>query len=205
MPTARPSVPTPNTEPLRADSARVRARMLRAARERVAAGDLDLPMNAVAKAAGVGVGTVYRHFPTRQALLEALAGEGFALLVEEAERAAVEPDVAAGLARLIRSGLDQQRNDPALAATLASADTVCVETRELGRALSDAVDRLLERARAAGAIRPEITADDVRALFCGLQQAVRIGGGTDLYVDILLRGLRTGDPPGDRITARGES
>ena len=67
------TAPTTSTASLRADSARVRARMLAAARERLAAGDLELPMNAIAKAAGVGVGTMYRHFPTRQALLESLA------------------------------------------------------------------------------------------------------------------------------------
>ena len=64
--------PTTNTDALRADSARARARMLAAARARVTAGDLDLPMNAVAKDAGVGVGTMYRHFPSRAELAAAL-------------------------------------------------------------------------------------------------------------------------------------
>ncbi|WP_199523574.1 TetR/AcrR family transcriptional regulator [Micromonospora craterilacus] len=187
-----PTVPPTNAEPLRADSARVRARMLRAARERLAAGDLELPMNAIAKAAGVGVGTVYRHFPSRQALLEALAAERFALLVDVAERAAVGPDVAAELARLLRAALEHQRADPALAAVLAEPDAARPETRELGEALTAAVERLLERARATGVIRPEITAGNLQALFCGLQHTVRVGGGTgtDRYIDILLRGLR---------------
>ncbi|MEV2241766.1 TetR/AcrR family transcriptional regulator [Micromonospora sp. NPDC049891] len=182
--------PTTNSESLRADSARVRARMLRAARERVAAGDLDLPMNAVAKAAGVGVGTVYRHFPTRHALLESLAAERFALLVQAAEQAVTCPDVAVGLARLLRAALEHQRGDPALAVVLSASDNACQETTELVRALAEAVDRLLERAREAGAIRPEITAEDVRALFCGLQRTVQVGGDTELYIDILLRGIR---------------
>ncbi|MBQ1050642.1 TetR/AcrR family transcriptional regulator [Micromonospora sp. C51] len=183
--------PRANTESLRADSARVRARMLRAARDRVVAGDLDLPMNAVAKAAGVGVGTVYRHFPSRQALLEALAAERFALLVQAAEQALACPDVAAGLARLLRAALEHQRDDPALAVVLATPDTADPQTTELVQALADAVDRLLAKAREAGAIRPEITADDVRALFCGLQRTVQVGRDTELYIDILLRGIRT--------------
>ncbi|MBQ1027715.1 TetR/AcrR family transcriptional regulator [Micromonospora sp. C95] len=184
------SGPTTKTESLRADSARVRARMLRAARARVAAGDLELPMNAVAKAAGVGVGTVYRHFPNRQALLEALAAERFALLVQAAEQAVASPDVAAGLARLLRAALEHQLDDPALAVVLSAPDAACQETTELVRALTEAVDRLLERARETGVIRPEITADDLRALFCGLQHAARVGGDTELYTDILLRGIR---------------
>ncbi|MFI7026178.1 TetR/AcrR family transcriptional regulator [Micromonospora sp. NPDC049900] len=181
-----------NAEPLRADSARVRARMLRAARERLAAGDVELPMNAIAKAAGVGVGTVYRHFPSRLALLEALAADRFTQLVDAAEQAAAGPDVDAEMARLLRVALDHQLGDPALAAVLAEPEAARPETRELGRALTTAVDRLLHRARAAGAIRPEITADDLRALFCGLQHAVTVSGDADRdrYVEILLRGLR---------------
>ncbi|MER7168594.1 TetR family transcriptional regulator [Micromonospora sp. NPDC000207] len=186
------TTPSTDTEPLRADSARVRARMLQAARKRVADGDLELPMNAVAKAAGVGVGTVYRHFPTRQALLEALAAERYTLLVAEAEQAAAGPDVAAEVARLLRAALEHQRCDPALAAVLAEPDAARQETRDLGQALAAAVDRLLERARAAGEIRPDITVDDLRALVCGLQHAVTVSGDAtdDRYLAILLRGLR---------------
>ncbi|TDB94716.1 TetR/AcrR family transcriptional regulator [Micromonospora fluostatini] len=166
--------------------------MLRAARDRITAGDLDLPMNAVAKAAGVGVGTVYRHFPTRQVLLESLAAEHFTRLVDTAARAAAAPDVAAGLTDLLRSALESQRVDPALALVLAEPDAACPETVELGRALTAAVDRLLERARAAGVIRPGITAADVQALLCGLRRAVEVGGDTttDRYLDVLVRGLR---------------
>ena len=83
-------------------SIRARTRMLAAARARVTAGDLDLPMNAVAKDAGVGVGTMYRHFPSRQALL---AVQSLAALVVDATRAAGHPDVAGGLAGLLRSAL----------------------------------------------------------------------------------------------------
>ncbi|BCJ58863.1 TetR/AcrR family transcriptional regulator [Micromonospora endophytica] len=181
-----------STNALRADSARARARMLRAARKLVAAGDLELPMNAIAKAAGVGVGTVYRHFPSRQALLESLAAERLALLVDEAERAAAEPDVAAALARLLRAALEHQLGDPTLAAVLAEPEAARAETRSLSQALTAAVIRLLERAHAAGEIRPEITAEDLQALLCGLQHAVKVRGGTDndRYLAILLRGLR---------------
>ncbi|WP_413103273.1 helix-turn-helix domain-containing protein [Streptomyces sp. Inha503] len=60
---------------LRADVARNRARVLRVAREQLAAGDDSLQLNAIARLAGVGVGTVYRHFPNRRALWEALSTE----------------------------------------------------------------------------------------------------------------------------------
>ncbi|MEV0329376.1 helix-turn-helix domain-containing protein [Micromonospora echinospora] len=185
--------PTTNAESLRADSARVRARMLAAARDRMAAGGLDLSMNAVAKAAGVGVGTVYRHFPTRQALLEALAAQSLETLVATAVAAAREPDVGTGLAALLRAGLRIQLSDPALAEVLAAVDAVCAETLDLSRDLAAAIATLLDRARTEGAIRPDLTADDLRRLLCGLQHAVRIGAtddDADRYLDILLAGLR---------------
>ncbi|WP_422771963.1 TetR/AcrR family transcriptional regulator [Plantactinospora sp. WMMC1484] len=192
---ASPVEPGAPVEPLRADSARVRARMLAAARERLAAGDLDLPMNAIAKAAGTGVGTVYRHFPSRQALLEALATENLTRLVAAAERAAAEPDIAAGLADLLRAAVAQQRADPALGPVLAAPGPTRPETAALSRALAGALDLLLARARSAGVIRPDLTADDLRALFCGLSHALEITGdaGTDRYLDVLLTGLRVHD------------
>lgn len=184
--------PTTNTDALRADSARARARMLAAARARVSAGDLDLPMNAVAKDAGVGVGTMYRHFPSRQALLEALAAQSLEALVAEAARAAGDPDVAGGVAGLLRSVLRCQLTDPALAEVLAAPDAACPETTALNRELVATTTGLLDRARAAAVIRPDVTADDIRRLLCGVRHAVRIGAADDAdrYLDVLLRGLR---------------
>ena len=179
---------------LRADSARVRAQMVAAARTMLAGGDEELPMNAVAKAAGVGVGTMYRHFPSRQALLEALAAESFAILVAEAHRAAAEQDVGAGLTALLRAALTCQLTDPSLAGVLAAPSHACAETTELSRELGAAAMQLLDRARVAGVVRPDVTADDLRRLMCGVQHAVRSGDddGTTAgrYLDIMVRGLR---------------
>src|SRR5487761_1103632 len=82
---------------LRADAARNRAQVIEVARQQVATGDLTLPLNAIARLAGVGVGTVYRHFPTRQALLEALVADAFAELIDVSRAAAAEPDPLDGL------------------------------------------------------------------------------------------------------------
>ncbi|MFF5566945.1 TetR/AcrR family transcriptional regulator [Streptomyces sp. NPDC012623] len=100
---------TPRTDrsgALRADAARNRVRVLRIARERIAAGDESLQLNAIARLAGLGTGTVYRHFPNRHALMEALSAERFSELVEEARAAAVEEDILAGLRRLLRFTLE---------------------------------------------------------------------------------------------------
>lgn len=178
---------------LRADSARVRAQTLAAARARIEAGDLELPMNAIAKEAGVGVGTVYRHFATRRALLEGLATESFTALIEEAREAAENPDVAAGLAGLLRAALRRQLTDASLAAVLAEPGFECADTAELSKELGAASLRVMDRAREAGVIRPDVTPDDFRRLTCGIQHAARSGddpeAAADRYLDIVLKGL----------------
>lgn len=169
--------------------------MLAAARARVAAGDLELPLNAIAKDAGVGVGTVYRHFTGRQALLEALAADGYRELVAAAAAAAADPDIAGGLRDLLRAALRHQLTDPALAEALSTPECRGAETLALAGELQALSARVLDRARAAGVVRADVVPDDVRRLTCGLQHAIRGGEDedgvvTDRYLEILLRGLR---------------
>ncbi len=184
--------PATSQKSFRADSARVHEKMLAVARELVAGGDLEPPMNALARAAGVGVGTVYRHFPSHQALLESLAARSLLTLVDDAEAAAADPDVAAGLTRLLGAALRLQLADPSLAAVLATPEAICIATVEMHRQLGSAVTRLLDRARQSGVIRADITADDIRRLTCGVQHAVRLGPADDAdrYLHILVQGLR---------------
>ncbi|WP_367131903.1 TetR/AcrR family transcriptional regulator [Saccharothrix sp. HUAS TT1] len=180
--------------PLRADAARNRERVLEAARSRLASGDDSLQLNAIAKLAGVGVGTVYRHFPTRHALLEALVAERFRRLVERAREVAADPDPARGLRALLRHTLDLSLADPGFAAVLESADRAGAPTSALKAELDQAVTPLLDRAREAGAVRSDVVADDVRRLLCGVEHAVRSGDDdpryAELYLDILVAGLR---------------
>ncbi|MFJ1748079.1 TetR/AcrR family transcriptional regulator [Streptomyces sp. NPDC088116] len=179
---------------LRADAARNRARVLRIAREQIAAGDESLQLNALARLAGLGIGTVYRHFPNRHALVEALSAERFRELVEEAQAAAVEEDALAGLHRLLRFALERALDDPGFAAVLESATDAAEQTSEMKSELDGAVEELLGRARRTGVIRSDVEADDVRRLLCGIQHAVRTGDGgpgrAEMYLDILLQGLR---------------
>ncbi|MER5719079.1 TetR/AcrR family transcriptional regulator [Streptomyces sp. NPDC002132] len=160
---------------LRADAARNRARILQVAREQLAAGDNSLQLNSIARLAGVGVGTVYRHFPNRHALVEALSVERFRELVQEARAAAAAEDALAGLHRLLRFALDRALDDADFAAVLESAGEAGAQTSELRAELDEAVAGLLDRARLTGAIRRGIEADDVRRLLCGVEHAVRSG------------------------------
>ncbi|MFD0021264.1 TetR/AcrR family transcriptional regulator [Streptomyces sp. NPDC058382] len=177
---------------LRADAARNRARILQVARTQLAAGDNSLQLNAVARLAGVGVGTVYRHFPNRHALVEALSAEGFRELVEEAQAAAADGDPLTGLRRLLRFALHRMLDDPDFAAVLESAGDFGAQTAEMKAELDRTVAGLLDSARLSGATRSGIEAEDVRRLLCGVGHAVRSGDGgvRDLYLDVLLAGLR---------------
>ncbi|MBG0813917.1 helix-turn-helix transcriptional regulator [Planomonospora sp. ID82291] len=165
--------------------------MLQVAREQLATGDDSLMLNTIARLAGVGVGTVYRHFPNRHALLEALMAERFQRLVDEARAAAADEDAQAGLRRLLRFTLERMLDDAGFAAVLESASDADAQTSAMKAELDGAVAELLDRARRAGAIRQGIEAGDVRRLLCGIGHAVRSGGDrADAYLDVLLEGLR---------------
>jgi AcrR family transcriptional regulator len=168
--------------------------VLRVAREQLATGDDSLMFNSIARLAGVGVGTVYRHFPNRNALLEALMAERFQQLVSEAQAAATEQDALAGLHRLLRYALGHVLDGPGLTGVLESANDADARTSAMKADFDRAVTELLDRARQAGAIRLDLEADDVRRLLCGVEHAVRAGDDparhAELYLGVLLEGLR---------------
>ena len=186
------------TTPLRADAARNRERLLATARLAIAEGDLSLQLNDIARRARVGVGTVYRHFPNRRALVEALAHSAFATLVEEAHGASRHDDVWTGVEILLRALLLRQLADPAFAEVISTgpdqdATAHTATQRDEFRALSRAV---LERARHAGSLRPDLTDDDLHHLVCGTAFALRIGDDPtnriDRYLRVLLDGIHAG-------------
>ncbi|MBN6053129.1 TetR/AcrR family transcriptional regulator, partial [Nonomuraea sp. RK-328] len=148
--------------------------------------------------AGVGVATVYRRFPTPQALVEAVAEDGLAQLVRAVEEAAEAPDVQAALTEAMRVTLSLQRDRLGLAEVLSRPDAASPEVASLKIALSRAVDRLLDAARAAGAIRPDLTPDDLRRLLCGIDHAVRSSPAspdmTEQYLNILVQGILPASP-----------
>lgn len=185
QPLARPGT-------LRADAARNRAAVLDIARQRVANGVDGLAMNTIAKEAGVGVGTVYRHFPTTQVLLEALAFDSFERLVALAQAAAAHPDTRIALRDILTAGVQLQFDDPELNMVLASGELVCADTRKLGAALNRATTEIRRRGISAGLVSPKLKSEDIQHLVCGTAYAVRVSGRSSNlrpYVEVLLRGL----------------
>jgi AcrR family transcriptional regulator len=179
----------------RADAARNRTRILDAARGMLAAGDLAPSMNELAKRAGVGVGTVYRHFPDHQVLLEGLAEDAFSRLVDDARAAAGEDDPVVGFSQLMHAALVLLLKDVGLATVLRGERPACAHTVDLGAELKSAMNELLPRARAAGAIGADIGPEDLRRLLIGVHAAAAAGGkpkaAAARYLDVVLAGLRT--------------
>lgn len=186
------STPTPPPPELRADAARNRAKVLAVARKQLAAGDMALAMNVIARKAGVGIGTVYRHFPNRQSLLESLAMDSLQYLLSQARAAAEHDDPGVGLSDLMRAALRCLLDDVGLVAVLESPDAAYRKTSQLLLDLIEAMSHLLGRARAAGAIRPDIEGDDLRRYLCGLAHATGLGDQTAATVERDLQVLMTG-------------
>lgn len=178
----------------RADARRNRGKVIEAARECFAEDGLDVRMEKIARRAGVGVGTVYRHFPTKEHLLEALADDRFAGLAAAASRGLDDPDPWNGFSEFMRYSARVMAEDRALSEAMDQRSDICGQAAERVRLL-DIVGELIERAKARGALREDVVAEDVPSLICGLGRATRETGGRssmswERYLAIILAGLR---------------
>jgi len=148
----------------RADAARNRDRLLAAAKAVFSAGGPEASLEAVARRAGVGIGTLYRHFPTREALFEAVYRREVDELAALAEACDAAP--AEALRRWVRTNVEFVATKKGMAAALALAAYNKDLTAYSFARLTEAAALLLDRARAAGALRAEIAPQELlRALF----------------------------------------
>jgi AcrR family transcriptional regulator len=151
--------------PLRADAVRNRARILEAADEVFAAEGLGVPIDAIAVRAGVGVGTLYRHFPTKEALGAAILTTKVEGLISEADHLAEAADPGAALEDYLALILTEGTACSALAGAFSEAGyDLKASAPNLEPQFTAALARLLERAQAAGAVRPDVQAADLLAL-----------------------------------------
>ena len=174
---------------LRSDAARSRALILDAAR----AQDIHtLRLNEVARGAGVGVGTVYRHFPNVQSLVEALASDTVERMLAVTRLAAAEPDPRLAFERYIRSALELLLEFDGLQTVLLSTEDETDTTRAAKQEIFGTFEGVLERAQHAGAVRTDLTLDQLSHLACGIEYAVRLGSPADRdrFLDILIAGVK---------------
>jgi AcrR family transcriptional regulator len=182
--------PTTAVRPPRADAVRNRERVIAAARKVMARKGIDAQMDEIAREAKVGVGTVYRHFPNKDDLVEALAAARFERLAELAHEALSVDDPWVAFEGLIRAGAEIQCADRALSEVLVSrSDTMIRAAEAVG--MIDLVARVMSRAQEAGLLRADAEPEDVPMMMCALAGTHRHPmSDTDRYVAIALDGLR---------------
>jgi AcrR family transcriptional regulator len=153
----------------RADAVRNRERLLEAAKAVFSAGGPDASLEAVARRAGVGIGTLYRHFPTREALYEAVYRREVEHLADLAEKLKAEAAPAEALRRWLRSNVEfvATKKGMSQALALAAHSTSELIAYSYDR-LTKAVGALLDRAIAAGEIRDDIGPEDVLRALVGM-------------------------------------
>jgi AcrR family transcriptional regulator len=178
--------------PLRADARRNRDRLLQTAATAFAADGLSVSLDEIARRAGVGPGTLYRHFPTKEALFEAVVHERLDQLLRDARGLGDAADPQAALfgfiERLVSAAAAKQDLVDALAgANIDVTGTVAATAGEL----RGQIGHLLARAQDARGIRDDITLADLMALLSGLLSALRARGRADAgrMLSVLCDGL----------------
>lgn len=183
---------------LRRDAARNRERLLDAALRLFHEHGQNVPSLAIATAAGLGAGTLYRHFPTREDLAAALAHRSYRIAlahaVEAADGDAPAPDaLRTFLLRTI------ERRDELMLPLHGGPVTLDEQAVELRRSISAALDRVLARGRQEGSIRPDVTSADVILMGALLAQPLSSAPDWDAVArrqaTIYVEGLRPGDGP----------
>jgi AcrR family transcriptional regulator len=183
-----------STVPRRADARRNRSLILAAAEEAFAKEGLGVPVDEIARRAGVGAGTLYRHFPTKEALFEAVLVDHMERLAEAA-RALVESDEPGPalftlIGRLAAEGSSKRNLIDAL-----SGAGVDLHESEQKAEFERAVAELLERAQSAGQVRPDVTVKDLFGLVmgaCALAPMEDDGYSPSRMLAVVCDGLRTG-------------
>jgi AcrR family transcriptional regulator len=186
---AGPVIPA-TPKPLRADARRNRERILKAARKVFADRGINCQIDDVARRARVGVGTVYRHFPTKEALLEAVVREHFDEIAGYARDALEHEDAWEGFCELIWRAAERNAEDLGFCEVMASTD----QSRVVGEVgLMDSTVTLITRAKAQGRMRPDATEADVPMIMCGASSVMRLSrtpGAWRRYLTLMLDGLR---------------
>lgn len=159
------------TRAKRADAVRNRERVLEAAKRLFAERGLDATIPDIAAAAGVGKGTVYRAFESKEHLVAALAREHIVQMAAVYDEAAASPDPVAALEAIVGDLLRSQASNRLLVGVMHAAVQLpeLVAAREASLA---ALDRLLAAGRAAGGLRDDVRADDVRVLLTGVSRVL---------------------------------
>lgn len=193
-PGARSATPT-DAPALRRDAERNRQRILLAAQDVFAEHGLGAPMYEVARAAGVGVGTVYRRFPDKEALVEALFEARVGQIIGITERAVAQASGWAGLLQFLQEVATLQAGDRGLREIALSTGYGGSRVAALRAQVADGVALIVDRAKDEGVLREEITANDVPLLLFMVGEVAQNSRGlrdglARRYLHLLVDGMR---------------
>jgi AcrR family transcriptional regulator len=187
------------TRPLRADARKNRARLIEVAKAMFREGGVDTGLESIAKAAGVGIGTLYRHFPTRDTLIEAVYRTETQNLAQAAPRLVETFPPVEALRAWLRLFVDyiatKQVMSPALASMVGGTSELYCES---GAQIKAAIGLLVDRAVASGAIRLDIEPLDLLRALAGVAGISSVPGwevSAKRLVDILIAGVRVQPEP----------
>ena len=183
---------TESARPMRADAARNRERLLAVAYETFAAEGLAVPIDEIARRAGVGPGTVYRHFPTKEALFEAVIDERVRNVVEYG-RTLLATDPGTAVFEFLREMVRSSAVDHGLADAL-SGYGIDIDVAAPGAeaAFVGTMSELLSAAQRAGTVRADIGVAELKALLMVCKSTQDHGDGVaDRVVGVIVDGLRT--------------
>ena len=198
QPTPSPDQGTERARPMRADALRNRALLMEAARLVFRRDGLAAQMDAVAETAGLGVGTLYRHFPTKEALLAVLVRERLERLTAAVEEAVGVEDPWHGVAGLIWALATFEAEDQGMVDILTDSAARPAEVDVAMARVLDGWSAAVARAQAAGQMRRDVTAEDVLAAVCGVGKMMTPGADNRdqrwrRLVSIVVDGLRVSD------------
>jgi len=179
------------SRPLRADARRNREALLTAARAALRGGEPDIHVDEIARRAGVAVGTLYRHFDTREAVIE----EVFRQELDDLCASARDGDLHAFLIRLVTYSTRSKGMAAALEAVMTTASPVFDEAR---RRMEETLDELLERNVAAGNTRADVTGHTVLRALGGVCSPRAVEEESLHIVELFFDGLRYGVDSPDR-------
>lgn len=195
---ARRSAPPPKR--LRADAARNRAKLLAAAAEVFGERGLDAPLEHIARQAGVSIGTLYAHFPTREAFFDAILPERIEALDQIAVAALADPDPWHGFVSFVEGLFTLRAQDRGLNDALAQRAPLSPQVARACQQGVEHAEAIINRAKRSGQLRPDFRPSDLGTLSRALSHVIRETADADSTewrrcLTFLLDGLRTDPAP----------
>jgi len=187
---------SPATPAARSDAKRNRERIVSSARELFALSGVDVSTREIAGHAGVGVGTLYRHFPERADLVDAVLAEAFEELIALAESALAEADPWHGFSRFVEEALMLHGSNRGLKDVVETHAHGRAQTEAMRKKLRPLIAQLVERAQQDGSLRADFTPQDIALVFWATDRVIELASSAApevwrRHLGFVLDGLRS--------------